>query len=214
MCIQQVTTAQLRNEFNQKVADHVKENVGGLTNGMATLAVGKKVQQPAAGGIEIASVADNIAFQKVDGLVDGTVAVLCAHSSTKMLQVTRGGGGTEDGSDDGGSFTINACGALAPSAMFVVVTDDNSGGTIRLQHAEDDACWLRVAQDGAVDGAGDPELEETVFTAVKNGDGTLSLLSAAAGKALTVGKDGVVTLADDGLGDDTKFTIYQRRISA
>jgi len=217
-----VTTAKLRVELNKKIADHVKDGssnvtVGGLTNSMTTLVVGKNSatnkQQTIAGAAAGAAGADSIAFQKVDGLEDGTVTVLCSHSSTKMLQVA-GEGNV--------NVNVNASGTLSPSAMFVVVSsvegDGDGGGPqgVRLQHAEDDACWLRVGKDGAVDAEGDPDAEETLFVVTTHADGSLSLKSVAAGKVLAVGKDGVVAAAEgaDDVAGSTKFTAYQRLLAA
>ena len=214
--VAKVTTAKLRVELKKTIADHVKDNVGGLANGIASLGVAGGEARNAAAAAAAAAAGEaeakaaagapaQIAFQKVNGLDDGAVAVLCSHTSKKMLQVVAA---AED------SGRINASGPLTPAAMFVVVSGENEG-TVRLQHAEDDSCWLRIGKDGVVDGAGDPDADETLFIVEKNADGSISLKSVAAGKMVAVGEDGVVAAAaaDSASADGATFTAYQRMLA-
>jgi len=186
---ERVTTAKLNFELNKKIADQANDGgADGLVDGVARL----KVKGPAAVGFKKAS----------GGLEEGTVAVLCSHASSKMLQF-------------GADSAVDARRPLTPSAMLVVVRDSGEGAdaTYRLQHAEDDASWLRVGKDGAIDGAGNPDTDETLFTTTIHETGAISLTSVLAGKVIGVRADGGLELLDDAAGAGAKFTPFRREMA-
>jgi len=137
-----------------------------------------------------------VVFQKVGSLEDGMVALLCSHSTMKTLRFC------EDGT------SVDGNGGLSPTSMMVVY--EAGGSDYRLQYAADDFSWIRAKADGTVDCLGNPEDDETLFTAKTNADGGILLLSPSTGKFVSVSKSGAVEMADGAQKEASQFTVYQR----